>query len=172
NHALQEEYRDNKQAQLFFLTDLAEGFRTTFFRQTMFAEFEHLAHQMAEKGEALTDLNLSNLYEQLNRQYYGRECVIDPEIRHEWMRIPHFYRAFYVYQYATGYSAAVYLASRILKDGQKATDRYFDFLKSGGSTTPIKALQAAGADMTKPQVVRGAMKVFEETVARMEALMD
>jgi len=172
NHALQEEYRDNKQAQLFFLTDLAEGFRTTFFRQTMFAEFEHLAHQMAEKGEALTDLNLSNLYEQLNRQYYGRECVINPEIRHEWMRIPHFYRAFYVYQYATGYSAAVYLASRILKDGQKATDRYFDFLKSGGSTTPIKALQAAGADMTKPQVVRGAMKVFEETVARMEALMD
>lgn len=172
NHALQEEHKDNKQARLFFLTDLAEGFRTTFFRQTMFAEFEHLAHQMGEKGEALTDLNLSNLYEQLNKQYYGRECVIDPEIRHEWMRIPHFYRAFYVYQYATGYSAAVYLANRILTEGQKAKEQYFDFLKSGGSVTPIKALQAAGADMTKASVVRGAMKVFEETVAEMEALMD
>lgn len=170
--ALQEEYQSNKQATLFFLTDLAEGFRTTFFRQTMFAEFEHEVHKMAEKGEALTDRSLSDLYEQLNRQYYGRECVIDQEIRHEWMRIPHFYRAFYVFQYATGYSAAVYLASRILKEGQNATDKYFDFLKSGGSTTPIKALQAAGADMTKPSVIRGAMKVFEETVARMEALME
>ena len=98
--------------------------------------------------------------------------MIDPEIRHEWMRIPHFYRAFYVYQYATGYSAAVYLSNRILTEGQKAKEQYFDFLKSGGSVTPIKALQAAGADMTKASVVRGAMKVFEETVAEMEALMD
>ena len=171
NRALRDEFKDNRQARLFFLNDMAEGFRTTFFRQTMFAEFEHLVHQMAERGEALTDLNLSNLYEQLNRQYYGRECVIDPEIRHEWMRIPHFYRAFYVYQYATGYSAAVYLANRMLNEGRKATDQYFDFLKSGGSTTPIKALQAAGADMTKPKVVCGAMKVFEETVAEMESLM-
>ena len=171
SRALQEQHKDNAQARLFFLTDLAEGFRTTFFRQTMFAEFEHEAHKLAESGTALTDRNLSELYLKLNTQYYGRECVIDPEIRHEWMRIPHFYRAFYVYQYATGYSAAVYLASRILKEGKKATERYFDFLKAGGSLTPIEALKRAGADMTKPGVVRGAMQVFEQTVAEMETLI-
>lgn len=171
SRALQEEHKDDKQARLFFLTDLAEGFRTTFFRQTMFAEFEHEAHKLAEQGVALTDSNLSDLYEKLNKQYYGRECVIDPEIRHEWMRIPHFYRAFYVYQYATGFSAAVYLASRILKEGEKARSQYFDFLKSGGSVPPIDALKAAGADMSQPKVVRGAMKVFEETIVEMETLL-
>lgn len=87
------------------------------------------------------------------------------------MRIPHFYRAFYVYQYATGFSAAVYLASRILKEGEKARSQYFDFLKSGGSVPPIDALKAAGADMSQPQVVRGAMKVFEETIVEMETLL-
>ena len=172
SRALQQKYKDNKQARLFFLTDLAEGFRTTFFRQTMFAEFEREAHKLVEAGEALTDRSLSDLYEKLNTQFYGRECVIDPEIRHEWLRIPHFYRAFYVYQYATGFSAAVYLADRILRQGGPARDRYFNFLKAGGSVTPIEALQAAGADMTKPGVIRGAMKVFEETIAEMESLMD
>lgn len=171
SRALQEEYRDNPQARLFFLNDLAEGFRTTFFRQTLFAEFEHEAHRMAEAGTALTDEALSDLYEKLYRKYYGRECVIDPEIRYEWMRIPHFYRAFYVYQYATGFSAAVYLASRILGGGRKATERYFDFLSAGGSLPPIDALRAAGADMSRPAVIRGAMKVFEETVAQMESLL-
>ncbi len=171
NRALLEEYKGNRGAQLFFLTCLAEDFRTTFFRQTMFAEFEHEAHRLSEKGVPLTGESLSGLYEALNRKYYGRICVIDKEIRHEWMRIPHFYRAFYVYQYATGFSAAVFLASRILKEGGKATQDYFHFLSSGGSLPPIQALQQAGADMAKPGVIRGAMKVFEETLSEMEQLV-
>ena len=171
SRALQEQHRDNKHALLFFLTDLAEGFRTTFFRQTMFAEFEHEAHKLVEAGQALTDRTLSDLYEKLNTQYYGRVCVIDPQIRHEWLRIPHFYRAFYVYQYATGFSAAVYLADRILHGGPGAREKYFTFLKAGGSLPPIEALAAAGADMTRPGVIRGAMKVFEDIITQMEQLI-
>ncbi|HPA60053.1 MAG TPA: oligoendopeptidase F [Clostridia bacterium] len=171
SRALQEEHRDNPQALVFFLTDLAEGFRTTFFRQTMFAEFEHEAYKLAEAGAALTDKALDELYLKLNTLYYGRECVIDPDIRHEWLRIPHFYRAFYVYQYATGFSAAVYLADRILREGDEAREKYFSFLKSGGSIPPIEALKNAGADMTRPGVIRGAMKVFEDTVAQLEKLI-
>lgn len=160
-----------REAQLFFLTSLAEDFRTTFFRQTMFADFEFQSHQMEEKGEVLTEKGLSDLYLSLNQKYYGKQCVIDPLIRHEWLRIPHFYRAYYVYQYATGFSAAVFLSDRILKVGQPAISDYFRFLKAGGSLTPIASLQLAGADMSKPKVIRSAMKVFEDTVSKLESLI-
>jgi len=171
NRALTEEYRDDREAKLYFLTSLAEHFRTTFFRQTLFAEFEKESHRLEEAGEALTEKRLSDLHLALNRKYYGRECEIDPEIRYEWLRIPHFYRAFYVYQYATGFSAAVFLADRIVKGGGTALSDYFRFLKSGGSLPPIEALRLAGADMEKPGVIRGAMKVFADTVTQMEALV-
>lgn len=160
-----------QEAQLYFLTSLAEDFRTTFFRQTMFAEFEDISHRMEEKGQALTEQSLSDLYESLNKKYYGRECVIDPLIRYEWLRIPHFYRAFYVYQYATGFSAAVFLSERILKEGKVALDDYYRFLSAGGSLNPMASLKLAGADMGKPKVIQRAMKVFEETVSKLEALI-
>ncbi len=171
NQALTREYDKNKDAKLFFLTSLAEHFRTTFFRQTLFAEFEMESHRLEEAGEVLTEKRLSDLHLSLNTKYYGRECVINPEIQHEWLRIPHFYRAFYVYQYATGFSAAVFLADRIQKGGAPALSDYFRFLKSGGSLPPIEALRLAGADMEKPGVIRGAMKVFSDLVAQMEELV-
>ena len=129
------------------------------------------ARVLAEAGAALTDKALDELYLKLNTLYYGRECVIDPDIRHEWLRIPHFYRAFYVYQSATGFSAAIYLDDRIHREGDEAREKYFSFLKSGGSIPPIEALKNAGADMTRPGVIRGAMKVFEDTVAQLEKLI-
>ena len=112
----------------------------TLFRQTQFAEFEYIAHDMAERGEPLTKDALCEVYMNLNKKYYGRSVVSDPEVAYEWARIPHFYRAFYVYKYATGIVSAVSIAERILAEGQPAVAAYFKFLSSGGSDSPVELL--------------------------------
>lgn len=149
---------------------LLEHFRTTVFRQTMFAAFEKKTHAMQERGEALTRDALCATYLDLNQTYYGSVCQVDDDIRNEWMRIPHFYRAFYVYQYATGFSAAVSIARRILREGQPAVDGYMRFLSSGGALPPLDALRLAGVDMATPGPVREALDWFEEILEKVEAL--
>ena len=154
-------------AQAFLLNHFLEQFRTTCFRQTMFAEFERISHEMAQQGIPLTKESLSEAYVKLNETYYGETCVIDPEIAAEWMRIPHFYTAFYVYVYATGLCAAVSLSERILSEGESAVRDYRRFLSAGCSVPPIEALKLAGIDMSSPEPIRKAMEVFRETVEKM-----
>ena len=141
-----------------------EEFRTTLFRQTMFAEFELATHQAAADGEALTADWLCDLYEKLNRKYFGDCVAACDEIRYEWARIPHFYNAFYVYKYATGFSAAAAISSMILSGGERERDAYIEFLKSGESDHPIELLKIAGVDMSGPDPIKLAMKTFESLV--------
>lgn len=148
-----------------------EDFRTTLFRQTMFAEFEKLTHEAVEAGEVLTSEWLSEKYGALNAKYFGDQVVTDDNIKMEWARIPHFYRAFYVYKYATGYSAATALSDRILTGGDKAVSDYKAFLMSGDSDDPIELLKIAGVDMGRKEPVENAMKVFSTLVDRFEELM-
>ena len=148
-----------------------EGFRGTLFRQTMFAEFEQQIHSKAEQGEALTSETLSKMYHALNEKYYGAEVTIDDLIDIEWARIPHFYSSFYVYQYATGISAASALVQQILQEGQPAVNRYLKFLSSGSSDYSIELLKKAGVDMTTPQPVRQAFQQFESHLEQMERLL-
>ena len=157
-------------AQAFLLNYFLEQFRTTCFRQTMFAEFEKISHDMAAQGMPLTQESLSDAYFKLNEQYYGETCFMDPEIASEWMRIPHFYRAFYVYVYATGLCAAIALSEKILNEGESAVRDYRKFLSAGCSVPPIDALKLAGIDMSSPEPIRRAMEVFRETVEKMKAL--
>ena len=152
----------------YYITQFLESFRTTCFRQTMFAEFEMKAHRMAESGEPLTVDSLSAMYRALNELYYDGAHV-DDNIALEWMRIPHFYNAFYVYQYATGLCSAVKLADDILHGG--AVERYINFLKSGGSDYPIEELKAAGVDLTKKESIIASLRVFAQYVDELDALM-
>ena len=154
-------------AQAYLLNHFLEQFRTTCFRQTMFAEFEKISHRMAQEGTPLTKESLSEAYLKLNGTYYGETCFMDPEIASEWMRIPHFYRAFYVYVYATGLCAAVSLSEKILAEGESAVRNYRKFLSAGCSVPPIEALKLAGIDMSSQEPVRRAMEVFRETVKKM-----
>src|SRR5690606_18923338 len=133
---------------LYLLNYFLEGFRATVYRQTMFAEFEHEIHQRDQNGEALTADKLISIYYDLNKKYFGDNVVVDEEIGLEWARIPHFYMNYYVYQYATGYSAATALSQKILDEGPTAVERYKDFLKAGSSLDPIDVLKKAGVDMT------------------------
>ncbi|GHU79858.1 oligoendopeptidase F [Clostridia bacterium] len=149
-------------AKRFLIGELLESFRGTVFRQTMFAEFERETHAMAERGEALTHESMSELYKRLNVQYYGDAVVLDDVVKVEWSRIPHFYRNFYVYQYATGFSAAAFIARRILREGQPAVEDYMQFLKAGCSVPPIEALKFAGIDMSKKESVDEALSWFDE----------
>ena len=171
NEAVMQRYLTEKMtdpvAQAFLLNHLLEQFRTTVFRQTMFAEFEKISHEMAAEGIPMTKESLSEAYFRLNEKYYGETCFMDPEIASEWMRIPHFYRAFYVYVYATGLCAAVSLSDRILREGESAVKEYRKFLSAGCSVPPIEALKLAGIDMSKPEPVRQALEVFRETVKKM-----
>ena len=148
----------------YLLNHFLEQFRTTCFRQTMFAEFELKAHEFAEQGQPLTRKTLSDTYHQLNADYYAPACVVDDFIDNEWMRIPHFYNAFYVYVYATGLCAAVTLSDRILNEGETAIADYRRFLSAGCSVPPIEALKLAGIDMSSPEPIRRAMRVFRETL--------
>ncbi|MBV9713071.1 MAG: oligoendopeptidase F [Ktedonobacteraceae bacterium] len=148
-----------------------EDIRGTLFRQTMFAEFEQQIHHRAEQGEPLTTDTLSALYTALNEKYYGAETVVDELIGIEWARIPHFYYNFYVYQYATGISAAIALVHRILHEGQPAVERYLKFLSSGSSDYSIDLLKKAGVDMTSPEPIRQALKYFESQLEQMEQLL-
>lgn len=146
----------------FLLNHSLEAFRTTLFRQTMFAEFEMTVHNKVAEGETLTMQELNRIYHDLNVLYYGPDMVVDTEIDYEWMRIPHFYNAFYVYQYATGYSAAVAFSKKILEEGAPAVERYIkNFLSGGCSKDPIELLAAAGVDMGTPKPVEDALLVFE-----------
>ncbi len=156
---------------LAILNHSLENFRGTLFRQTMFAEFEQRIHALAEKGEPLTAASLSATYRALNEKYYGAEVTIDDLIDIEWARIPHFYYNFYVYQYATGISAASALVQQILHEGKPAVERYLKFLRSGSSVYSIELLRKAGVDMTSPEPVRQALSLFESHLAQMEELI-
>ncbi len=153
---------------MYLLTYYADQFRTTVFRQTMFAEFELIIHEKSEAGESLTPQLLSEIYYELNQKYHGGGMVVDQDIEMEWARIPHFYTSFYVYKYATGFSAATSFAQQILDEGQPAVDRYLGFLKSGGSDFSINILKKAGVDMSTPEPIRQAMSVFEDLIEEME----
>ncbi len=156
---------------LYLLTYYADQFRTTVFRQVMFAEFEMRTHDMAQQGVPLTAQSMSELYYELVKQFHGPDMVVDEVIEMEWARIPHFYSSFYVYQYATGFSAATSLASQILNEGQPAVDRYLGFLQSGGSADSITLLKRAGVDMSSPEPIRQALSVFSDVLDRMEAVV-
>lgn len=158
----------DRAAQQSLLNALLEHYRTTVFRQTLFASFERETHAMQERGEALTKEALCDLYYGINQKFYGASCVVDEAVRHEWMRIPHFYSAFYVYQYATGFSAAVCVARKILREGAPAVKGYLEFLSAGGALPPIDALRLCGVDMETPEPVREALDWFEEMLERFE----
>lgn len=145
---------------LYLLNHYLEQFRSTVYRQTMFAEFEKDIHEYVEKGGALTSDYLSDIYKKLNEKYYGPDIVVDDKIAIEWARIPHFYYNFYVFQYATGFSSAVSLSQQILKEGDGAVDRYVGFLKSGDSDYPINVLKKAGVDMTTSEPIDQALKLL------------
>ncbi|WP_246096442.1 oligoendopeptidase F [Paenibacillus sinopodophylli] len=155
---------------MYLLTYYADQFRTTVFRQTMFAEFEKIIHERSEQGESLTPQDLNQIYYDLNVQYYGPGMVVDKDIELEWARIPHFYNSFYVYKYATGFSAATSFSKQILEEGAPAVERYLGFLKSGGSDFSINILKKAGVDMSTPEPIEQAMSVFEELIGQMEQL--
>jgi len=157
---------------LAILNHSLEDLRGTLFRQTMFAEFEQQIYSRAEQGEPLTADTLSAMYRVLNEKYYGAEAVIDELIDIEWARIPHFYYNFYVYQYATGISAASALVQQILREGKPAVDRYLKFLSSGSSDYSIELLKKAGVDMTSPEPVRQALQLFDTHLRQIEDLLN
>lgn len=161
---------DNKQ-KAYLLNHYLEEFRGTVFRQTMFAEFEKLVHASIEQGNPLNADGFSTLYRELNQKYFGPNVVIDSEIDMEWSRIPHFYRSFYVYKYATGFSAAASLAKQITEDGPDAVNRYIDFLKSGDSDYPLEILKKAGVDLFTPKPVQDAMDSFKDVLDQFESLL-
>ena len=166
NHLLSTVTERNKK--LFLINHYLEQFRGTVFRQTMFAEFEKIIHEKAEAGEALTPDTLCAAYRKLNEDYYGAGVELDPYIDLEWSRIPHFYSAFYVYKYATGFSAATALTGQILKEGEPAISRYLGFLKKGGSDYPLNILKAAGVDMAEPRPVQEGLNLFSRLLDQLE----
>lgn len=171
DHLVKEAQEKNDRAmQLYLLNEEAEKIRTTLIRQTMFAEFELKIHEAAERNESLNAEMMSALYLQLNRDYYGAEVTVDDSVQIEWARIPHFYYGFYVYQYATGISAAAALAQEILAGSSDAVQRYLKFLHGGSSDTSINLLKAAGVDMTTPAPIHAAFDRFDQIVAQMEEL--
>lgn len=161
----------SKQEKAYLLNHYLEEFRGTMFRQVMFAEFEKTIHQKVEEGDALNSQELCDIYYGLNKKYFGETVNVDKDIEMEWSRIPHFYSSFYVYKYATGFSAATAIAEKILTEGQPAVEKYLEFLKSGGSNYPIELLKIAGVDLSTPKPIEDALKVFEKTLEELEALL-
>ena len=157
---------------MYLINYFLEQFRTTLFRQTMFAEFEKITHSLQEQGETLTADRLCEIYYDLNKLYFGDEICVDREIAMEWARIPHFYTPFYVYQYATGFSAAIALSRRILEKGEPAVEQYKKFLKGGSSMYPLELLKMAGVDMEQKAPVQDALAVFAQYLDEMERLAD
>ena len=160
-----------KNERVYLLNRRLENIRTTVYRQTMFASFEREAHRRSACGGDTTPDGLQILWRTLNEKYYGKEIVIDKDLEMEWARIPHFYNPFYVFQYATGYSAAVALAGGILEKGEAAGEKYLKFLTLGGSDYPISLLKAAGVDMSGPEPVTAVIKQFSETLSELERLI-
>jgi oligoendopeptidase F len=161
----------DKRQKLFLLNQSLEQVRSTVIRQVMFAEFEKILHGMAANDEPLTPESICAVYRRLNLDYYGEGMVVDDEIDMEWARVSHFYRSFYVYKYATGYSSAVALSDMILKGGKNERDRYLKLLGSGGKDYPLNLLREAGVDLLKPDAVEACLKKFNETIAEMEQLI-
>lgn len=161
----------DKKEKAYLINHFLEQFKGTLYRQTMFAEFEMITHKMVEEGEGLTADILCEIYHNLNVKYFGDDIVIDSEIDMEWARIPHFYNPFYVYQYATGYSAAIALSRKILKEGESAVKDYITFLSGGSSKDPIALLRGAGVDMSTKEPICQALELFRELLGEMEELM-
>jgi len=155
----------------YLLNHYLEEFRGTVFRQVMFAEFEKITHEKIEANEALTTDDLCKIYYDLNTEYFGRKVTVDKEIEIEWARIPHFYRSFYVYQYATGFSAATSLTEGILKNGRENVEKYLNFLSSGGSKYPLDLLKDAGVDLTSPEAVKSGFDKFGDMVGELSGIL-
>ena len=164
---LLKEEKDPK-TRLYLLNQYLENFKGTVYRQTMFAEFEQKAHAIIEEGGALSAELMNQIYEDLVKLYFGPSMVLDEEVRYEWARIPHFYRAFYVYKYATGYSSAVALSEKILTEGEPAVKKYLEFLSMAGSDYPLATLQHGGVDLSTPEPIERALKKFESIVEEAE----
>lgn len=170
NHLLDQ--TSDKRVRAYLVNHFLDQFRTTVYRQTMFAEFEKIVHEKVAIGEPLTAKELNEVYAELNRTYYGHGVVTDEHIAKEWSRIPHFYTSFYVYKYATGFSAAVAIAQRIIAEGQPAVEQYKAFLRSGGTDYPIELLKIAGVDMSSPKPVDDALAYFGDLVRELEQLTE
>lgn len=162
----------DKKRRAYLVNYFLEQFRTTLYRQTMFAEFELMINEKAERGESLTAENLCEIYHKLNVDYYGEDLIVDKELDMEWARIPHFYNNYYVYQYATGFSAAIALSQKILNEGEAAVRDYIGFLSGGCSKDPISLLKGAGVDMTSKTVVENALNLFAALLDDMEKLLE
>ena len=176
NEALLMEYllsvTTDKKERAYLINHFLEQFRGTLYRQTMFAEFELAANEMTQRGEGTTAEALCAMYKNLNEQYFGPEMNVDEEISLEWARIPHFYYDYYVYQYATGYAAAIALSRRILREGEPAVKDYLGFLSGGCSADPITLLRGAGVDMASPKPIEDATKLFDEMISEMEKILN
>ncbi len=159
---------NSREERIYLINHYLEQFRGTVYRQTMFAEYEKIIHEMVEQGKPLTTEALKSSYLDLNRLYYGPDVVMDEDIKMEWARIPHFYSAFYVYKYATGFSAATAIKEQIQNEGEAAVKRYLEFLKSGSSDYPVELLKKAGVDMTSPKPVQSALDYFGRLVSELE----
>ena len=162
---------NSKEEKLNILNRLLELFKSTIYRQTMFAEFEKKIYELRERGNVLTSETICKEYYELNKLYFGNNVVVDDLIKYEWERIPHFYYNFYVYKYATGLSAACYIVKNILDNKENAKENYLKFLKSGGSMYPLDELKLAGVDMNKTEVVESAISMFKETIEEFKTLI-
>ena len=160
-----------KEEKLYYLGQQMENIRSTFFRQTMFAEFELVIHDKAEAGEGLSGAKFTEIYYDLLKRYHGANVIMKPDYGHEWAYIPHFYRNFYVFQYATCISAAAFFTQSILTGGPKERDNYLGVLKAGGSDYPVDVLKRAGLDMTTPAPYQAVVKLLKDTLDQAEALL-
>ena len=163
-------HETSKEAKINILNQLLDLFKSSIYRQTMFAEFEKQINEEVEKGGILTADNLNNIYYNLVKKYFGDKVIADEEIKYEWQRIPHFYYNFYVYKYSTGLAAACYIVKNILTD-KSAKEKYLSFLKTGGSMYPLEELKIAGVDLTDPNVIKVAMDMFREYLAEFKSLV-
>lgn len=166
------EHTTDQKERAYLLNHYLDSFKGTVYRQTQFAEYEMLTNRMSEEGESLNADNLSNLYLELNKKYYGDEIVSDDEIAYEWARIPHFYYNFYVYQYATSYCAAYSVAHKILEEGAPAVERYKKFLSSGCSQAPVELLKIAGVNLETPAPIQDALDAFGKIIDEMTVLVE
>ena len=162
----------DKKERAYLINHFLDQFKGTIYRQTMFAEFERNIGAMTAAGQTLTAEVLCQQYKRLNEMYYGPDMVVDDRIAMEWARIPHFYYNYYVFQYATGYAAAIALSRRILREGEPAVRDYLNFLSGGCSRSPIELLKGAGVDMTSPEPVIQALELFDRLLDEMEALAE
>lgn len=169
-HYLLEKYKDDKKALKYILNDHLDGYRGTIFRQTQFAQFEQNIYTLEQSGTPLTKEKLSELYKTINEKYYGENVIQDDLICYEWARIPHFYYNFYVYQYVTGFSCAVYFANSIINGGKSVVDKYINYLKAGCSKYPLDILKDAGIDFINGNIVEKALEEFSKKLELLKTL--